>query len=108
MNPFEMIPANEDVQIANIVQLTMQQLRNRYPGERLRGVHPKDHGCVNAVFEVLECLPKELQVGLFKHCGKKYEAVIRFSNAATLVLPDSTSAPKRARPFMEAVAWRSK
>lgn len=88
--PLEEIPEHEAEQIKNVVNLTMQQLRNRYPNDRqvLRGVHPKDHGCVKAEFEIKADLPQKLQVGIFATPGKKYDAWVRFSNAATLVSPD--------------------
>jgi hypothetical protein len=88
--PLEAIPAAESAQINNIVSLTMQQLKNRYPGNKqvLRGVHAKDHGCVTAKFEVAADLPEKYRVGVFAQPGRVYDAWVRFSNAATLVLPD--------------------
>ena len=92
LGPIEEVPAAESLQISNIVALTIQQLKNRYPGSKqvLRGVHAKDHGCVKAEFQVLAELPKEYQVGVFAEPGRKYDAWVRFSNAETLVLPDDT------------------
>ena len=46
----------------------------------LRGQHPKQHGCVQARFEVLADLPDELKVGLFAKPAT-YTAYIRFSNS---------------------------
>ncbi len=91
---FEVIPEGEEERIANIVDLTAQQLRLRYSEDKrmLRGVHPKDHGCVTAKFEVLPTLPAELAVGVFQP-GTTYDAYIRFSNAAVRVGPDSGRAP---------------
>ncbi|MBL1265965.1 hypothetical protein [Candidatus Methylomicrobium oryzae] len=54
----------------------------------LRGVDPKSHGCVKAVFQIDPELPKEYRVGLFDKPGKRYESIIRFSNASNLVNPD--------------------
>lgn len=90
LGSLEAIPPTEVAQIENIVSLTMQQLKNRYPGNKqvVRGVHAKDHGCVKATFEILRDLPKEYQIGVFAEPGRKYDAWVRFSNAATLVLPD--------------------
>src|SRR5262245_38849568 len=89
----EKVPPEEAIQIQNITQLTIEQLKKRYPGNELvrRGVHPKDHGCVMAKFKVLETLPEELRVGVFSTPSREYQAWIRFSNAAVLVGPDSTS-----------------
>ncbi len=86
----EEIPPNEPEQIQNVVALTFKQLKNRYPGEKqvLRGVHAKDHGCVKAVFQVAPELDRKFRVGVFSEPGRRYDAWVRFSNAATLVLPD--------------------
>ena len=83
MAKFENIPAQEAKRIANIVNLTLQHLDQRYPGANpaRRGVHPKDHGCVTARFQVSKSIPKELQVGVFAKPGQQFDALIRFSNA---------------------------
>lgn len=90
MGPIEEIPREEAKQINNIVALTIQQLKNRYPANKtvLRGVHAKDHGCLKATFEIVEDLPEEFRVGVFAKPGHKYDAWVRYSNAATLVLAD--------------------
>lgn len=91
MPEIERIPPDEPQQIAHIVEMTIQQLRNRYPAEKqiLRGVHAKDHGCATAEFAIRTDLPENLRVGLFAHPGKQHSALVRFSNAATLITPDS-------------------
>ena len=88
---FEKVPDDEATRISKIVELTLKQMQNRYPdGARtLRGVHPKDHGCVTAKFEVLPSLGDKFRAGVFQP-GAAYEAFIRFSNAAGVVGPDST------------------
>ncbi len=90
----ENIPTDEPKQIEHIVQLTMQQLQMRYPGaDRVRrGVHAKDHGCVTATFEVLPGIAENLRQGVFSQPGKKYSALVRFSNASTGLGPDSPPA----------------
>ncbi|MGE3818775.1 MAG: di-heme-cytochrome C peroxidase [Isosphaeraceae bacterium] len=90
--PMELIPEGEAAQIDHIVALTIQQLKNRYPAQKrvARAVHAKDHGCVSATFEILPDLPQEYRVGVFAEPGRRYDAWVRFSNAATLVLPDDT------------------
>ena len=90
MPQIEQVPPEESAQIDAVVAATVQQLKNRYPGQKqvLRGVHAKDHGCVKAVFEVEPSLDVEYRVGVFSEPGRRYDAWIRFSNAATLVLPD--------------------
>ena len=93
--PFEVVPAEEAARIDHVVDLTMQQMKRRYPAEQpvLRGVHPKDHGCVTATFRVLDTIPAALQVGVFAQPGREYPTWIRFSNAAVLVGPDSPTPP---------------
>jgi hypothetical protein len=91
MAEFERIPAEEAAQIDTIVKLTLDQLKQRYPGVNSvrRGVHVKDHGCVTARFKVLDDLPEHLRVGVLAKPGHEYEAFVRFSNAAVAVSPDS-------------------
>jgi len=88
---FEDPPQNEPKLIDDIEQLTIAQLYRRYSATRplLRGVHPKDHGCVEATFTVLKNLAPEYRVGVFRKPGAEYRAAIRFSNASALVTPDS-------------------
>ncbi|MHC5538411.1 catalase family protein [Singulisphaera rosea] len=87
----EAVPPGEADRIKHIIKLTLQQLRNRYAGQEQirRGVHAKDHGCVTAVFEVVTDLDPAYRVGVFAEPGKRFDAWVRFSNAATLVLPDN-------------------
>ena len=95
----EQIPPEEAAQIENIVRLTVAQMKKRYSGEKpvLRGVHPKDHGCVMATFRVLDTLPEELRVGVFAKPGLEYQAWIRFSNAAVLAEADSSATEHGSR-----------
>ncbi len=90
--PFEHIknPAFEAGKITEIADRTVSLQDNRYPvpDKILRGVHPKSHGCVKAWFQINEELDQSLQVGLFKTPGKKFDAYIRFSNAAARLGPD--------------------
>lgn len=90
----EHIPADEARQIDNIVALTKQQLEMRYPESKpvLRGVHAKDHGCVCAEFKVTQDLPAKFHHGVFAYPGRTYSALVRFSNAATNVGPDTVPA----------------
>jgi hypothetical protein len=90
MPDLERIPSGEAAQIQNVVDLTVAQMKRRYPDAAvLRGVHPKDHGCVSARFRVHDSLPAELRVGVFAVPGREYKAVIRYSNASVLVAPDA-------------------
>lgn len=92
---YEHIPADEDRQIQNIIDLTKQQIMKRYPSPDTvrRGVHPKDHGCVLASFKIDENLEESFRVGVFSDPGAVYPCAIRFSNAATLIGPDSAIGP---------------
>jgi hypothetical protein len=103
---FERIPDPdlENRQIDEIADILVKLLEKRYPlteDQRkflsvhypesirvLRGVHPKSHGCVEAVFQIDPDLPEKYRVGLFDKPGKRYESIIRFSNAAARVAPD--------------------
>ena len=89
---YENVPAEETQQIRNIIDLTRQQMLKRYPSpdKVRRGVHPKDHGCVLATFRIDDDLPVSYRVGVFANPGAVYPCAIRFSNAATLIGPDST------------------
>lgn len=103
---FEHIPDAdlENKQIEEIADILVKLLKWRYPQAEdqrkclsepcpelirmQRGVHPKAHGCLQAVFEIDPDLSKEYQVGLFAKPGKQYKSIIRFSNLTTLVGPD--------------------
>jgi len=87
----ERVPPGEAAQIEDIIRLTVAQMKRRYADGKpiLRGVHPKDHGCVSATFQVHDSLAPELRVGVFAEPGRKYEAVIRYSNASVLVADDA-------------------
>jgi len=86
----EIVPEAEAAQIENVIKLTRQQLKNRYGDgpEIFRGVHPKDHGCVKAVYEVLPTIDAKHRVGLFAEPGRRFEAWVRFSNAEPRKLDD--------------------
>ncbi len=86
----ESIPAREPAQIDQTAELTVKLQDQRYPepDKILRGVHPKSHGCVEATFEINPDLRKNQRRGLFSTPGKKYKALIRFSNAAVRVAHD--------------------
>ena len=95
----ENVPPGEPQQIDHVADLTVQQLERRYGAAPrfLRGVHPKDHGCVEASFTVLKDLPKPFRVGLFRP-GARFRSVVRFSNAAPLVTPDSLELGPDGKP----------
>jgi len=89
--PFETVPSEETGQIKETSDLTVKLLEKRYIEKNkkvLRGVHPKSHGCVKAILEINADIDKGLQLGLFREPSKKYDVIIRFSNASALVTPD--------------------
>ena len=47
--------------------VTVAQMKKRYLDKLppLRGVHPKDHGCMMAKFQVLNDLPEAYRIGVF-------------------------------------------
>jgi len=85
-------------QIAN-AQRKLQTLRySQLNARKLRNVHPKAHGCVNAKFTINKDIRKELQVGLFSKPGYTYEDVkIRYSNATTSVTDDINNSRATSR-----------
>lgn len=92
---FEIIPADEAVQIADITLKTRELQRRRAQvfkdaqgGQILRGVHPKSHGCVVADFKISADIAANFQVGLFSTPGQEYKALIRYSNASVRLAPD--------------------
>ncbi len=88
---WEIIPDAEAAQIDNVVKLTVAQMKKRYLDKLppLRGVHPKDHGCVKAKFQVLDNIPAAYRIGVFAQPCREYDAYIRYSNADILVREDS-------------------
>jgi len=96
---WEIIPDGQAKQIANIVKLTRAQMQKQYLNKLppLRGVHPKDHGCVTAKFQVLNDLPEAYRVGVFAKPGREYDAYIRYSNADLIVRADSTATEHGSR-----------
>ncbi|HUR55772.1 MAG TPA: hypothetical protein VMZ71_16665, partial [Gemmataceae bacterium] len=88
----ELVPPEEAALMDQVVRTTVARMKKRDTGDApvLRGVHPKDHGCVTATFRVADNLPAELRVGVFATPGREYPAWVRFSNAAVLVGADSS------------------
>lgn len=70
------------------IQAVVKNMLVRLGQSPNRDAHPKHHGVVRAVFEVLPDLPPALARGLFaKH--DKYEAYVRFSNGSPRVVRGS-------------------
>lgn len=91
----EVIPPEEARQVEETTALMGKLVDRRYSGQArfLRGVHPKDHGCVAATFTIAEDIPTEYRVGVFETPGASFQAAIRFSNAAPLVDHDAPEEP---------------
>lgn len=91
----EKVPREEAGQIEDTTTVMGQLLDRRYAGTQrfLRGVHPKDHGCVEATFTISDNIPAANRVGVFKNPGRTFRAAIRFSNAAPLVADDAPQEP---------------
>ena len=96
----ENIPQGEAGDIAEIARMTPELQDKRAPAQNnevFRGVHPKSHGCVSADFVINKDIATKYQEGLFSEPGKKYLAIIRYSNASVIIGQDSeldTSGPE--------------
>jgi hypothetical protein len=77
----------EERLIDEIAADTVKLLDRRYPKPQpiLRGVHPKSHGCLKGTFTINPEIQECHRVGLFAEPGKRYQAVVRYSNATTTV-----------------------
>ncbi len=91
---FEVIPEGESEQIADIASKTIQLQNMRADnlpnqnGQKLRGVHPKSHGCIIGELQINADLDSDMQVGLLSSPGSQYKTLIRYSNASVRLSPD--------------------
>ena len=81
------IGKTEDQLIDEVATDTVTLLDKRYPNPKpiLRGVHAKSHGCLRGNFTINPDIREDLRVGLFSEPGKRYPAVVRYSNASVTV-----------------------
>ena len=90
----EEIPANFDKYIAKINKDIQDYIRNTPEISKIahhtRDAHANGYAALKAEVEILTNLPEELAQGIYKQAGK-YEAVVRFSNGSSRVLPDKLS-----------------
>lgn len=100
----EIVPDDEAERVADIAKKTMQLQNKRaivfkevQEGQKLRGVHPKSHGCVVGALVINEDISPDLQVGLFSKPGKRYKALIRYSNASVRLSPDLENGENKSR-----------
>jgi hypothetical protein len=85
----EEVPVNEDEATQQIVRIIEENVRGEAKnGLARRGAHAKAHGCVQAEFRILDNLPEEVRVGMFRE-PRAYPAWIRYSNAFGKVQDDS-------------------
>ncbi len=85
----EEVPANEDEATQQIVRMIEESVRaEARNGLARRGAHAKAYGCVQAEFRVLDNLPEEVRVGIFRD-PRVYPAWIRYSNAFGKMQDDS-------------------
>src|SRR6266853_820894 len=85
------VPDEENL-ITEVVRLVGERMAVRPPQEGAvsvpRGQHAKATGCVRATFTVRDNLTDEYRHGVFRQGGKRYEAIVRFSNALETIEPD--------------------
>lgn len=85
-----MVVTENELLAQEIICILEDKLRKDYKkGETKRDAHPKGLGLVKAYFRVIEDLPEELNVGIFKP-GKTYSTFIRFSSGGNKVKSDKT------------------
>lgn len=87
-------------QIDEISRLTADLLDIRYSSQgkkKLRGVHPKSHGCVKATFTINDDIDRSYREGLFSKPGATFQALIRFSNASAVVGDDLSGGQNGSR-----------
>lgn len=85
-----MVVTENELLTQEIICILEEKLRTDYKkGETKRDAHPKGLGLVKAYFNVVEDLPEELNVGIFKP-GEKYSAFIRFSSGGNKIKSDKT------------------
>ncbi|WP_312400100.1 catalase family protein [Chryseobacterium sp.] len=90
----EEIPENFEDYINKINKDIVDYIRNTPKLSRAhnytRDAHANGYAALKAEVEILPNLPEELAQGIYKNAGK-HEAVVRFSNGSSRVLPDKLS-----------------
>lgn len=80
----------------SIIKILRKNMENDYlKGTTKRDAHPKTLGILKAEFKIMDNLPSELRVGLFKE-SKSYNSIIRISSSSPKVEGDEK---KDARGF---------
>ena len=87
------IPVPDYVAVEDIATASQAEIAATYPEAASllvrRSAHAKGHGCVKAIFRTDSELPNDLRVGTFAVPGQPFKAMIRYSNGALHVVPDS-------------------
>lgn len=84
----ESVPDDEATAVATITEMISTRLRaTAQPGLAARDAHPKAHGCVAAMLQILDNLPNNLSQGLFASVAN-YPCWVRFSNGSGTPQPD--------------------
>lgn len=90
----EEIPEHFDDYIAKINKDIVDYIRNTPELSNIkyhtRDAHANGYAALKAEVEILDNLPPELAQGIYAKPGK-YEAIVRFSNGSSRVLPDKLS-----------------
>lgn len=87
----EKIESDESKNIMSIAGIMYKMQMTTEPEKR--DAHAKDHGCVQAEFNVVPDLAEQYRVGLFSKVGQKFDAIIRYSNGSGQSL-DGNKQPK--------------
>ncbi len=93
--PFMALTAQEktkqmkEQELINEMQSILQEKMEKdyQKGDTKRDAHPKCLGLLKANFKVLDNIPKELKVGVFKE-SKTYKSLVRISNASGSIQSD--------------------
>lgn len=97
-HPLETPPKGELREIRLTIELARRRLLQDYYAARSdpstvdmarRGAHAKQHGCLDATFEVRDDIPEEFRRGVAA-TPRSFPAKIRFSNGSEEIQPDRT------------------
>lgn len=79
----EVIPDNEVQQIQRATDNFVNIIKETHTTYAARGAHAKGHACVKAYFEINDDIDPQLQYGVFKKPGRRFQSWIRFSNGSS-------------------------
>ncbi|WVR07628.1 hypothetical protein IAU60_004670 [Kwoniella sp. DSM 27419] len=92
----EEVKPDEDSKILRVGELVHDMQRHNFDAHqhKFRGTHVKSLAFVKGSLTIREDLPEHLRQGLFSTPGKTYDAIGRYANEPSFILPDNTSAPR--------------